>query len=283
MPVVLSINSHVVAGRVGNGAALPAFAALGIEAWALPTVIYSNTPGPGGFTGESVDTGVLGAILDRFEADGSVRRLDAIHIGYVREADQARRLARFVMAARRQRSDLFVSLDPVLGDEGRLYTPEAAAEAIKRELVPIADLVTPNLFELSWLTGRKAWSLPEALAAARALKVPRVLITSAPAAATRAATLFADGGAAHLVETPRAKAAPHGTGDALAALVLGRLLRGEAPAQALALAVASIFDLIAAAKGGDSLPFTEQFAKLAAPASRFAATLLTGERLGRDT
>ncbi|MFO1187345.1 MAG: bifunctional hydroxymethylpyrimidine kinase/phosphomethylpyrimidine kinase [Alphaproteobacteria bacterium] len=212
MPVVLSINSHVVAGRVGNGAALPAFAALGIEAWALPTVIYSNTPGPGGFTGESVDTGVLGAILDRFEADGSVRRLDAIHIGYVREADQARRLARFVMAARRQRSDLFVSLDPVLGDEGRLYTPEAAAEAIKRELVPIADLVTPNLFELSWLTGRKAWSLPGA-PPPRALPRAARSITSAPAAATRARRRSPTKRGASRRDAAR-QAAPHGTGDA---------------------------------------------------------------------
>lgn len=274
MPTVLSINSHVVSGRVGNGAALPAFAALGIEAWALPTVLYSSTPGPGGFAGESISADVLGAILDRFEADGSARRLDAVHIGYVREAEQARRIARFAAAARRARPGLFISLDPVLGDEGRLYVPAATAEAIEQALLPIADLVTPNLFELSRLTGRKAWSLPEALAAARALKAPRVLLTSAPSAATRAATLYADEGAAHLVETPRAKAAPHGTGDALAALVLGRLLRGEAPADALTLSVASIYDLITAAAGADALPFTEHFARLAAPASRFKPALI---------
>lgn len=274
MPTVLSINSHVVEGRVGNSAALLAFAALGIEAYSLPTVVYSQTPGPQGFAGESLPTAQLGAILDRLASDGLARRLDALHIGYVREADAAVRIAQFAATARRRSPELLISLDPALGDDGALYVPAATAEAIKRELVPIAGLLTPNLFELGWLSDRKVWSLPEALAAARTLKAPRVLVTSAPSTATRAATLLSDAGGAHLVETPRFPSSPHGTGDVLAALFLSRLLRQEAPAQALALSVASVYDLIEAANGGPVLPLTEHFAKLAAPASRFAPARL---------
>jgi pyridoxine kinase len=275
--IVLSISSHVVAGRVGNAVALPAFAALGLEAWSLPTVIYSNTPGPAGFAGGALPLGLVDSVLGRFESDGAIATLAAVHVGYVREAAMVSSIARFLNVARDANPDLLISVDPVLGDEGRLYIPEPAALAIKHELVPLADLLTPNLFELGWLTGRSIADLGQALEAASVLKRKRVLVTSAPAPQpSRTATLLVEQAGALCVETPRLAAPPHGTGDLLAALFLSRVLRRETSAQALALAVASVYDLIIAAGGAGDLPLTEHLALLAAPASRFTATRLPG-------
>jgi pyridoxine kinase len=269
---VLLISSHVVAGRVGDSVALPAFAALGLEAWSLPTVIYSQTPGPKGFAGAAVPGEIFDAVLDRFEADGAARQLAAIHIGYVREAAQALRIARFSAEARQLNPQLVVSLDPVLGDEGRLYIPEPTAEAIKAVLVPLADLITPNAFELGWLTGRPVDGVADARSAARRLGCRRALVTSVPlpdAALIGTLLVEREPDAALLASTPRFAQAPHGTGDLLAALFLGRLLRSEAPADALALSVASVHDLIARTAGGRYLPVTEHLHRLAAPESRF--------------
>jgi pyridoxine kinase len=280
--IVLSINSHVVAGRVGNAAALPAFAALGIEAWALPTVIYSHTPGPTGFSGSAVPLGLIDSVLGRFESDGTIATLAAVHVGYAREAAMVSRIARFLVVARRANPELLISVDPVLGDEGRLYIPEPAALAIKYELVPLADLLTPNLFELGWLVGRPITDLRQAVEAAGELKRKRVLLTSAPSRhPNRMATLLVEGDGALCVETPRLPFAPHGTGDVLAALFLARVLRRETGEAALALTVASVYDLIAAAAGAGDLPLTEHSALLAAPASRFSANQLGGESRGR--
>jgi pyridoxine kinase len=274
--IVLSISSHVVAGRVGNAVALPAFAALGLEAWSLPTVIYSNTPGPAGFAGDAVPLELVDSVLSRFESDGAIATLAAVHVGYVREAAMVSRIARFLVAAQGANPDILISVDPVLGDEGRLYIPEPAALAIKRELVALAGLLTPNLFELGWLTGRPITDLSQAVEAAGELNRKRVLVTSAPAQQPgRTATLLVEREGALCVETPRLAASPHGTGDLLAALFLARVLRRETSEEALALAVASVYDLITAGGAGD-LPLTEHHALLAAPASRFAAMRLGG-------
>jgi len=276
---ILSISSHVVAGRVGNQVALPAFAALELEAWSLPTVIYSDTPSPAGFAGDTVPLALVGAILDRFEADETAARLSAIHVGYVREAAMVSRIARFLGAAKAANPDLVVSVDPVLGDDGKLYVPQATAQAIKDELLPRADLVTPNLFELGWLTGHAIGDLDAAIAAARSLARHQVLVTSAPSAHTaQIGTLLVERGRAFIVSTPRLEGPPHGSGDLLAALFAGRLLRKEPPAQALELAVASVYALIGAAAGAASLPVTQHQKLLAAPANRFRAVQIGGEK-----
>lgn len=271
---ILSISSHVVAGMVGNSAACPAFAALGIEAWSLPTVVYSETPSPDGFAGDALSDALFDRLLSRFEETQAARALAAIHIGYVRAPFQAHRIAAFLGAARKLNPAILVSLDPILGDDGALYVPAETAAAVRDYLVPHADILTPNRFELAWLSSRKLTSPEEALNAARGLGAPTVAVTSAPSAPDRCATLLVRREGAHLVTTPHLPSAPHGTGDVLAALFLSRILRGEAPEQAIALAVASVFDLIGAAKSAGALPLPERADLLAAPASRFPAVSL---------
>lgn len=276
---VLSISSDVVAGRVGNSVASPAFAALGIEAWSLPTVLYSHTPSPKGFAGGAIPFDLFDSILNRFEADGTMARLDAVHVGYVREPAFVFRIAQFLSRAKNANRDLIVSVDPVLGDDGKLYVPEATARAIKDEFVPLADILTPNLFELGWLTGLHVGTRENAAAAARSLGCPRVLITSVPAGDERSIeTVLVEGMNTSVVSTPRLSAAPHGTGDALAALYLGRLLRGEDAVRAVEGAVASVYDLARAAAGGDALPVTSHARLLHSPQSVFPAARLPANR-----
>ncbi|MEE2868499.1 MAG: PfkB family carbohydrate kinase, partial [Pseudomonadota bacterium] len=155
--------------------------------------------------------------------------------------------------------------DPVMGDQhdgsGNLYVPTATAEAIRDQLVPLADVVTPNAFELGWLTGREIDSEMQALAAARVLGNERVMVTSSPALRRNAiANLLAGPRGAVAAEHASIANPPHGTGDLIAGLFLANLLAGQNDEEALKRASASVFELVARSvrKGADELLFAEE-------------------------
>lgn len=248
MKTVLSISSHVVAGRVGQSISTFAFERLGVSVFAVPSVLYPVTPSAGAPHGESVPQALFDRLLEGLDAVGALTGLDALHIGYLRTKEQARSVARVFALVRAKSPRAAIFLDPVLGDEpGGLYVPKETADAIASELVPRADILTPNLFELAFLTGRAIADESEAVAAARSLGARIVAVTSAPGSAAHASTLLVQAAAAHRLRTPRFARAPHGTGDLLAALLLARLIRSETAIDALALAMSSVYGLIAAA------------------------------------
>ncbi len=130
---------------------------------------------------------------------------------------------------------LLVLVDPVVGDEGGLYVSEAVAAAIRDRLVPLASCITPNRFELAWLSGREIEDEPAALAAARSMAVPEVLATSIPAG-DRLATMAIGADSHHTVLNQKLAGVPHGTGDFLSGLYLGERLQLP-PQEALAAAM----------------------------------------------
>jgi pyridoxine kinase len=153
------------------------------------------------------------------------------------------------------RADALVVCDPILGDDpGGLYLEEAAAAAIRAHLLPISDIVTPNRFELSWLSGEPVETVTQAATAARTLGVETVLATSIPEREAQLATLLVGEKASQACFVPRRATAPHGTGDLLAALFLGHALNGIHPSQCLARAAAAVEASIAASAGADELP-----------------------------
>lgn len=266
MGQILSISSHVVAGRVGQSITSFAFQELGHEVWALPTVL-SLQPRAGILRGGAVPQEIFEAVIDGL-CESDLSSLAALHIGYLRTPEQVRAAVRMVEAVRIAAPRALVLVDPILGDApvGR-YVPKDAADAITSKLVPRADILTPNLFELGYLAGREVARESDAVAAARSLGARLVAVTSAPDAEGRASTLLVGPDRAHRVITTRFETAPHGTGDLFAALFLARLLKGEAALEALAAAISSVHGLIGAARaaGLSYLPHIEHRQLLVSP------------------
>ncbi|MEM6438082.1 MAG: PfkB family carbohydrate kinase [Pseudomonadota bacterium] len=144
--------------------------------------------------------------------------------------------------------------DPVLGDDGRLYLPEAVGEVLRNRLLPRAALAAPNLFELSWLTGRPVATLSDARTAAEALRAlgpGAVFVTSAAPSPGRLGVLAGWEGGAALAHGPEAPRRLNGAGDFLAARLLAESLLGADPAEAAARAVGAAARLAAQAEAED--------------------------------
>jgi pyridoxine kinase len=257
MARVLVISSQVARGHVGLAAIVPALQALGHEVIALPTVLLSNHPGHGTMAGEHVAPALLRRMLDALDANGWLGEIDAVMTGYLPSVEHVRVAAEAIERVKARTATARVLVDPVLGDDGKgLYIDGGVPAAMRDGLVWLADVVTPNAFELQWLTGKAAGSVSEAVMAAARLPGALVLATSVAAGANALSTVLVpkDGDAVACC-VPRRSGVPNGTGDFLAALYLGHELRlGVAHAsEALALAVAGVDAVVAASLGCDEL------------------------------
>ncbi|MEL6168735.1 MAG: PfkB family carbohydrate kinase [Pseudomonadota bacterium] len=240
--ICLSIQSGVVAGHVGLGAALPVLVRAGFEVWPLPTVLISNhagTPGVARAQGYGVD-GVR-ALIAGLEASGALDRVDAVLTGYLASAEVAEAVAELVEALSERPEPPFLFVDPVLGDDGRLYLPDAVGDVLRDTILPRADAAAPNVTELGWLTGRPTGSVAEIEAAARALGPHRVFVTSVRDG-DQIGILSLDHGTCALAQRPIHERRINGAGDALSADLLARLTRGASAAEA-AKAALDAFDI----------------------------------------
>lgn len=265
---VIVISSHVIRGSVGNRAAVFALETLGYPVWAVPTVILPWHPGHGPSTRVTIGEDDFNAVIDdliRAPWAGEVR---AVLSGYLGGAHQAQGVARLVNALRVNKPDLFYACDPVMGDVGGLYVPEATAVAMRDILLPLASLATPNRFELSWLCGAELETNAAILEAALSLGPARMLVTSAvPMMQGSTGNLYLSGDHALLAEHRLIDNPPNGTGDLLAALFVARLLEGLNEERALQLSTASVFEIIARTgkRGADELTLERDASSLATP------------------
>ena len=298
---ILTIHSHVASGHVGNRAAVFALETLGHDVCAVNTVELSAHPGHAESSGGAVAPARVAAILDGLRRQGAFAHARAVLTGYLGGVATAERALAAVKAVKKARPDALYLCDPVLGDvrEG-LYVPDSLARWIKEEAVPRADILTPNAFELAYLSGRPAGSETEALAAARMLagKGRRIVVATsiAPDRATRVGkktgqkkpapgtspdasivTIAVAGTRAWRVTTPRLGSRAKGAGDLLAALFLGHYLRDRASALPASRSVSSAYAVMAAAEAGGQagaaldLPLVAGRAALIDPVPRFVA------------
>ncbi len=179
--------------------------------------------------------------------------------GYLGVADQAEVVAEAVAAVKAANRAALYLCDPVFGDEGGAYAKLGVAEAMARSLVPVADIITPNRFELTSLTARPVKGPEDARAALHSLGRPEGLVTSVPMPGGAIGTLAVQGPAVWLSEAPRVERPPHGTGDLLAALYLGHRLKGLGVPEALGRASGAVDRLIreAVAAGSPELGLIE--------------------------
>ena len=264
---VLSIQSDVVYGHVGNAAARFALQRLGHEVWAVPTVLLSSHAGYAEVGGESLSADLLRRLVDGLDANGWLGQCDAVLSGYLGHPDHAGVAADAVRRVKAARRSALYCLDPVFGDAGRAYAKPGVAEAMARELLPLADIVTPNVFELSSLTSVAIRNTDDARVAAKRLGRPVVVVTSVPVPDGRIGTLAVSKDEAWLASTRLLENPPHGSGDLMAALFLAHRLAGRSLHDALAATAASVFDILekSVAAGSQEMLLIEHQASLVAP------------------
>jgi len=274
---VLSIQSDVVRGHVGNGAARFALQRLGLDVWAVPTVVLSNHPGHRKFRGETVPAARIGALIDGLDEHGWLKRCDGVISGYLGAADQAPVIADAVRRVKAQNPNALYLCDPVFGDDGGAYARAGVAEAIARDLLPLADIVTPNRFELSSLTSRKIENAEDAVAAGRVLGNAEVVATSVPFPGDRIGTVAMSPGGAWATAAARLENVPSGSGDLFAALYLAARLTSMQPVDALVRASSSVDCILraSAAELADELALVARQADLAEPGQRLAPIVIS--------
>ena len=234
---VLSISSQVVYGPVGNSASVPALQAAGFTVSQVPTIILSNHPGLGKPSGVKLPAPEIKAILKTLNGLGVLDNCIGVMTGYFASADQIQIAASFIRQMKKKSPSLYILVDPVLGDDDSLYVSKDVANAIRDELLPLASCITPNRFELAWLSGRPVQNKSEARVAAASLPVNEVLATSISIDPKTLMTLAITRNDCAEIKTPLKLSVPHGTGDFLAGLYLSSRLNGHEPGEALKLSL----------------------------------------------
>lgn len=253
---VIVISSHVARGSVGNRAAVFTLEALGFPVWAVPTVILPWHPGHGPATRIVPEPDQFARFMNDLENAPWLSEVSAVLTGYLGNPEQAEAIAGLVETLKASNPAARYVCDPVLGDRGGLYVPEATAAAIRDRLLPLADIATPNRYELAWLTGVEIDGTETAIRAARKAPPADVMVTSAPASsADRLANLLVSETEILRAAHDSIPKAPNGTGDLTAALYLARLLAGEAREEALAKTTGSVVTILnrATERGSDEL------------------------------
>jgi pyridoxine kinase len=253
MARVLAISSHVVRGHVGLAATVPGLQRWGHEVWALPTVLLASRPGLGTLLKLELPPPDLAGLLSALESDRCWPRLDAVFTGYFASPASVTAAAQAIARIKSANPRATICVDPILGDDDRLYVSAETGAAVRDALLPLATVATPNLFELEWLTGRRLQSLDEAADAARGLGPATVVVTSAAQTAAGITTLLV--GASRRIERlrPRRSRIPNGAGDLFAGLFLGALIGGRPAEAALDAALSDLDRVLAASEGGDVL------------------------------
>lgn len=249
---ILSFQSDVVSGHVGHGAARFALQCLGHDVWAVPTVLLAHHPGHGKPAVLGVDAANLRAFTQSLKHRHGFSGTRAILQGYLANAAQAEAVREAVIAVKADNPQALFLCDPVFGDDDGAYGAPGVAEAMARHLLPLANVVTPNRFELASLTSQRVEDVAGAVHAARMLARPVVVATSIPDGGNLA-TIAVTPTTGFAASTPRYENVPHGTGDLLAALLLGHLVSGADLETALARATGSVDAVIRKSLGRDEL------------------------------
>jgi pyridoxine kinase len=244
---ILSIQSSVAYGHVGNSAAVFPLQRMGFEVWPVNTVHFSNHTGYGQWRGTVLPAEDVAGIVRGIEDRGVLSDCDAVLSGYMGDASLGEVVVGAVGRVKGHNPKAVYCCDPVMGDTGRgFFVRPRIPEFIKGVAVPVADVITPNQFELEFLTGVEVGDLDDALGAADEAKRlgPETVLTTSlrrtDAPVDTIEMLAVSGEGAWLVGTPLLALEINGAGDATAALFLAHLLRGETVAQALSMTASAV-------------------------------------------
>jgi pyridoxine kinase len=289
---VISIQSQVAYGHVGNSAAVFPLQMHGIDVIAVPTTLLSNRPGYPTIRGRVLDAQLVADLLLGVEERGALDTSAMILSGYLGSPEIAAVVADFVQRAKARYPALTYCCDPVLGDhDGGLYVHADIPPLVRDRLCGLADLITPNHFEFEWLCGAKANTIDQMIAQARTLMArgpSTIVVTGVELADTpngqietlaierseasqKEASQKEASGKAWRVRTPKLPISPFGTGDLFTSLFVSARVRGSSTPDAVGHAASAIFAVLerTAARGTEEMRMVETAALLARPGRRF--------------
>jgi pyridoxine kinase len=276
---LLSIHSHVAYGHVGNAAAVFVLQRMGVEVWPIHTLQFSNHPGYGQHRGRVFDGALVRELVAGIEARGVLGQCDGVLSGYLGTEEIGEAIFDTVGAVKRANPAARYCCDPVIGDLVRgVYVREGVAAFMRDRLVPLADVVTPNQFELEILSGRPSDTLAAARNAIDALHgrgPTAVLVTSLKTDDTPADCIdmiASEESGQFRLRTPRLALDANGAGDAVAALFFAHYLRSGQIVEALAQAGSAIFGILqqTANAGARELQLVAAQDEIVAPSRLFA-------------
>ncbi len=248
---ILSIQSSVAYGHVGNSAAVFPLQRMGFEVWPVNTVHFSNHTGYGEWRGPVIPAEDISGVIRGIEDRGVLPTCDAVLSGYMGDVSLGEVVVGAVGRVKELNPEAVYCCDPVMGDVGRGFFVRPGIPDFMRDVaVPAADYITPNQFELEFLTGVEVSTLDDALEAsdkARRLGPAVVLTTSLrrkDAEKNTIEMLAVSGEAAWLVETPSLPLEVNGAGDATAALFLAHLMRSGNLSETLSMTASAIYAVL---------------------------------------
>lgn len=284
--MILSIQSHVAYGYVGNRAAVFPLQRLGFDVTAINTVQFSNHTGYGSFKGDVFSPAHISALIDGLRERGVLGSVQAVLSGYLGAAGMGDIILDVVKEIRTMNPSALYCCDPVMGDTDRgMFVKDDIPPFFRDKALHQSSIITPNQYELSWLTGMTITTLDDAVAACRAalaLGTQTVLLTSLLHDRTKPGTIqmlvVSASGEQALITTPRLDfpVPPNGSGDATAALFLGHYLKAGSLTEALERAASAIYGIFEAtqSQGGRELALIAAQDGFAATPARFKAILL---------
>lgn len=286
---ILSIQSQVVYGHVGNSAVIFPLQCLGHEVWSVPTAILSNHAGYPEVGGQVMPTETVSGLLHGLEKRGAFENCDLMVSGYLGNSELAALATHAAVQIRAANPALIYCCDPVMGDRGSgVYVDDALPEHFRLVALPLADITTPNLFELTLLCGREAGAL-EAVSARDIVMAGREILTQMrPGAAVMVtsadhrdldpahiAVIAFNDSEAWCVETPRLdfRSEPHGAGDLLSALFGAFVALHRPLAAALENSVGTVFAILSetARRDGAELDLVAARDVIVSPTEHFQA------------
>jgi pyridoxine kinase len=281
---ILSIQSWVSYGHVGNASAVFPLQRLGANVWSIHTVQFSNHTGYGHWTGQVYSGDSVRDLVDGIAARDVLKHCDAVLSGYMGDAAIGEAILHAVDRVREANQAALYCCDPVIGDDDTgVYVRPGIEDFLRDRALPQADIATPNRFEVERLTGGACATIEAAKQAVTRLAAgmreggPRsVLMTSLETETTPGDHLdmmVAEGGSFHLLRTPRLPVAVNGAGDAIAALFLYHRLRGGAAVEAMEMAGSSVHGLLrrTAEAGAREIQLVAAQDEFVAPSQMFRA------------
>jgi pyridoxine kinase len=277
---ILSIQSSVAYGHVGNSAAVFPLQRIGVEVWPVNTVHFSNHTGYGAWRGTVLPAETVADVVQGIDERGVLHGCDGVLSGYMGDASLGVVILDAYHRVKRANPEAVYCCDPVLGDVGRgFFVRPGIPEFMREQAVPAATIITPNQFELEYLANREVTDLPSALASVDQVIAGGpsvVLVTSLrrrDASSDRIEMLAVDADGAFIVETPLLPVEVNGAGDMTAALFFAHWWKSGSVQVALELVTATVFGVLEATAeaGAREIQLIQAQESIAKPVRRFRA------------
>src|SRR5690606_17398423 len=276
----LSVQSSVAYGHVGNSAAVFPLQRLGHEVWPVFTVVFSNHTGYGSWRGPLLPPDDVRDIVTGIEERGALGKVDAVLSGYLGGEGIVDVVVDAVQRVKAANPAATYTCDPVMGNaRSGCFVPDAIPPLIRERVIPHADIISPNQFELGFLTRTEPDTLESTLASvdlAMAMGPSTVLVTSVERPDQEEGTiemLAVDDEGAWIVQTPFLPMKANGSGDVTAALFTAHYVETGSAQVALERTASSVFDLLQLTldSGERELQLIEAQESYAHPKLQFAA------------